>query len=277
MRELNLEDLAKRAAAGDLDAVDELLRVIVDDVHGLALRMLWHPIDAEDATEEILVDVVSHLAEMEGDVRTGSLRLAAKFLLRTYESPMERQEWTFEEMGQHLDRALTEEITADVSPEVRSVFAEEVKIGCTQTMLLCLDRPHRLACVLADVFGLHDGPAAHVVGIEPPLFRVLLQSARDRLHVFMGSHCGVINPASPCRCTRRLGRDLRTGRVDPRRLLFVVPDRPSPPSAPRISATHPSRDPARVFREQELRPAPPWIVERVSAFLRTHEPELLRA
>src|SRR6185436_19733399 len=128
-------------------------------------------------------------AEMEGDVRTGSLRMAAKFLLRTYESPMERQEWTFEEMGQHLDRALTEEITPDVPHEVRSVFAEEVKIGCMQTMLLCLDRPHRLAYVLADVFGLDDASAARVVGLEPALFRVLLQNARDRLNAFMGSHC----------------------------------------------------------------------------------------
>src|SRR3954469_16978190 len=107
----NLEDLAKHAVAGDLDATDHLLRALVDDVHRLALRMLWHPVDAEDATEEILVDVVSHLPEMAGDVRTGTLRTAAKFLLRTYESPMERQEWTFEEMGEHLERALTEDIT----------------------------------------------------------------------------------------------------------------------------------------------------------------------
>jgi hypothetical protein len=193
---------------------------------------------------------------------------------------MERQDWTFEEMGEHLDRGLAEEVPADVPPEVAPVFAEEVKIGCTQTMLLCLDRPHRLAYVLSDVLELDEAIAADIVGIEPPLFRALLVNARNRLHAFMGTRCGVINPASSCRCTRRLGRDLRTGRVDPRRLLFVVPDRPGsdtrePKQAPSIDEL--SRDPARVFRDQELRPAPPWIVERVSTFLRTHEPELLRA
>jgi DNA-directed RNA polymerase specialized sigma24 family protein len=275
MLELNLEDLASDAAAGDLDAAEELLRAIVDDVHRLALRMLWHPIDAENATEEILIEVLSQLSDLAGDVRTRALRVAAKFLLRTYESPMERQEWTFEEMGQHLDRALADEIPVDVPFEVRPVCAEEVKIGCMQTMLLCLDRPDRLAYVLADVFGLDGASAARVVGIEPALFRELLQNARDRLHAFMGARCGVINAASPCRCTRRLGRDLRTGRVDPRRLLFVVPDRPSRPfvGSPERSPS----DPVRVFRDQELRPAPPWIVERVCAFLRMHEPELLRA
>jgi DNA-directed RNA polymerase specialized sigma24 family protein len=274
MLELNLQNLAKGAAAGNLDATDELLRAIVDDVHRLALRMLWHPIDAEDATEEILVDVASHLPDITGDVRTESLRIAARFLLHTYESPMERQEWTFDEMSHHLDRALAEEVPADVPPEVRPVFAEEVQIGCTQTMLLCLDRPHRLAYVLADMFGMDDATCAYVVGVERPLFVALLENARERLHAFMGMHCGVINPASPCRCTRRLGRDLRTGRVDPRRLLFVVPDPPRQP-APLPSIERPS--PACVFRDQELRPAPPWIVERVSTFLRVHEPELLRA
>jgi DNA-directed RNA polymerase specialized sigma24 family protein len=241
--------------------------------------MLWHPIDAEDATEEILVDVIARLPDLTDDVRQGALRLAAHFLVRTYESPMERQEWTFDEMGHHLDRALTEEVPADVPPEVRPVFAEEVKIGCTQTMLLCLDRPHRLVYVLADVFGHDHATAAQIIGVDRSLFTAMLDNARERLHDFMGTRCGVLNPASPCRCTRRLGRDLRTGRVDPRRLLFVVPDPPSQPSVAhpeRIPPDLPS-DPARVFRDQELRPAPPWIVARVSAFLRTHEPELLRA
>jgi hypothetical protein len=181
---------------------------------------------------------------------------------------MERQDWTFDEMSKHLDRGLAEEIPAELPSEVRSVYAEEVKIGCTQTMLLCLDRPHRLAYVLADLFEIEHDTAARIIGVDPILFRPLLKNARDRLHTFMAARCGVINAASACRCTRRLGRDLRTGRVDPRRLLFVVHDPPS---------RAPANNPASVFRDQELRPAPPWIVERVSAFLRTHEPELLRA
>jgi len=278
MLESNLEKLAQAAARGDDAAARDLLASLVDDVHRLALRMLWHPIDAEDATEEILIDVLLHVAELQSDVRSGVMRIASRFLLRTYESPMERQEWSFDEMSAHLDRGIAEEVPVDMPSEVRTVFAEEVKIGCTQTMLLCLDRPHRLAYVLVDVMEFDEIAAAHMIGIEPALFRVLAESARERLHAFMQTRCGVVNPASPCRCDRRLGRDLRTGRVDPRRLLFVVPDRATTSVPSRTSAHRPvALDPARIFRGQELRPAPSWIVERVSAFLDANEPELLRA
>lgn len=57
----DLEDLARRASGGDREALDGLLLAVADDVYGLAMRMLGHPADAEDATQEVLVKVVEVL------------------------------------------------------------------------------------------------------------------------------------------------------------------------------------------------------------------------
>jgi len=39
-------------------------------------------------------------------------------------------------------------------------LVEEVELGCSAGMLLCLDRPHREACVLGEIPGLdHRGAA----------------------------------------------------------------------------------------------------------------------
>ncbi len=57
-----LEEIARRAVNGDRDALDHLVRDIQDDIYGLALRMLWNREDAEDATQEILVRVVTRLS-----------------------------------------------------------------------------------------------------------------------------------------------------------------------------------------------------------------------
>ena len=46
MPELNLDELADAAAEGNKQAVDALVRAVVDDIYWLALRMLWHPDDA---------------------------------------------------------------------------------------------------------------------------------------------------------------------------------------------------------------------------------------
>ena len=75
MHATELEDLARRAIDGDRDALDRLVRDLQGDVYGLALRMLWNREDAENATQEILVRVVTRLTQFES--RRPSLRLCA--------------------------------------------------------------------------------------------------------------------------------------------------------------------------------------------------------
>jgi hypothetical protein len=48
---------ARAAAMGDRAAAHQVLQAVQDGVYRLALRMLGHPQDAEDATQEILVIV----------------------------------------------------------------------------------------------------------------------------------------------------------------------------------------------------------------------------
>jgi DNA-directed RNA polymerase specialized sigma24 family protein len=62
---MTLEDFARRAIDGDRDALDRLVRLLQGDIHGLALRMLWNREDAEDATQEILVRVVTRLSQFD--------------------------------------------------------------------------------------------------------------------------------------------------------------------------------------------------------------------
>lgn len=46
-----LGTLVARAREGDRAALEGVVRAVQDDVYGLALRMLWHPEDAEDGEE----------------------------------------------------------------------------------------------------------------------------------------------------------------------------------------------------------------------------------
>ena len=54
----------RAAAAGDRAAAHDVLRAVQDRVYRLALRMLGHPQDAEDAAQEILVIVLTHLGSL---------------------------------------------------------------------------------------------------------------------------------------------------------------------------------------------------------------------
>jgi RNA polymerase sigma factor (sigma-70 family) len=220
--EESLEDLVRRAREGDRESLEHLVSAIQDRVYGLALRMLWHPEDARDATQEILVRIVTRLATFRGEssFSTWTHRVAANYLLSVRKSRLEKQAYTFQRFGEDLDEGLAE---APVVPAIgeTALLLEEVKVGCTLGMLTCLDRPHRLAYILGEILEMEGDEAARVLAIRPAAFRKRLSRAREAIVAFTRAKCGLVSPEQPCRCHRRLAHALRLGRVDPQHLLFA--------------------------------------------------------
>lgn len=65
----SLDDLAAAAAAGDRDALERLLAAIEPRVRRLVARMLPHPQDAEEATQDALLAVARSIERFEGRSR----------------------------------------------------------------------------------------------------------------------------------------------------------------------------------------------------------------
>ena len=219
-----LESLVTRAQEGDRAALEAIITGVRDRIYNLALRMLWHPSDAEDATQEILIRLVTHLGSFRGEsaFTTWAYRVAANYLLTTRKRRAEREELTFERFAEQLDNGLAPEAPSPATEVEQRLLVEEVKLGCSQGMLLCLDRDHRLAYILGEVFGLTSQEAAEIAGISPVAFRKRLSRARARLHAFIERKCGLVNPDNPCRCARRVDHVVQVGRVDPDHLLFAT-------------------------------------------------------
>src|SRR5438876_6993260 len=187
-----LEDVARRAIDGDRDALDGLVREIQGDIYGLALRMLWNREDAEDATQEILVRVVTRLAQFDfrSTLKTWVYRVAVNYILDVKKSPVERMHLTFERFAEDLAEGLSADGPTD--PE-RSLLTEEVKIGCTLGMLQCLDRRHRLAYVLGEILDMPGPEAANALEITSDVFRKRLQHARAAILSFTRAYCGLVS------------------------------------------------------------------------------------
>jgi RNA polymerase sigma factor (sigma-70 family) len=245
------ERTVERARGGDGAALEALVRGVQDPIYALALRMLWHPTDAEDATQEILVKLVTRLEAFRGDAQftTWAYRVAVNHLLTTRRRRAERQAMSFSEFGDDLARGLDE--PHDPRGVDEALLAEEVKVGCTQAMLLCLDRDQRAAYVLGEVFELDSRDAAYALDVNPAAYRKRLQRARERVQSFMLGHCGIVDPANPCRCRRRIGAAIAQGRVAPRALLFAqrgISDMERLHSAAAVMRSHPEvRAPQRIM------------------------------
>jgi RNA polymerase sigma factor (sigma-70 family) len=216
----SVEELARRAVGGDRNAVLRLVRALQADVYGLALRMLWQREDAEDATQEILVRVITRLSQFDfrSRLRTWVYRVASNHLLDVKKSSVEKQRLTFERFADDLAQGQSAAGPAD---QETSLLVEEVKIGCTLAMLQCLDRPHRLAYVLGEVFDLSAPDGAEAIGVDAAAFRKRLQRARERVETFTRQHCGLVSDSAACQCNRRVPAAVELGRVRADALQFA--------------------------------------------------------
>jgi RNA polymerase sigma factor (sigma-70 family) len=180
---------ARAAAAGDKTAIRSILDAFQDDVYGLALRMLGHPTDAEDAAQEILMVVLTHLGSFRGEssLRTWVWRIAVNHLSRVQKG--RRETISFETLDERLRTGSSTDETDSTDPESEAL-ARELRLRCTQAMLLCLD-----------------------LELEAAAFRKRLSRARTRLHEFMRHWCSIYDTDNPCRCAGQVDAMVARGLI----------------------------------------------------------------
>src|SRR5262245_49746390 len=217
-------ELVTQAQAGSRDALEQLITRHQRWIYNIVLRMIYHPHDAEDVTQEILIKLITKLSMFRGDsrFRTWLYRIVVNHVLNMKRARGEAYEWTFEKYGAGLNGAPDEDL-----PDPRSVpvdlqlIVDEAMIGCTSGMLLCLTREQRLVYILGEIFGVTDAVGAELLDITRDRFRQKLSRARRDLHQFMHGQCGLVNAANPCRCAKKTQAFIRAGYIDTHKLLFA--------------------------------------------------------
>lgn len=231
----SLESLVEQARAGDRAALEQVVRGVQDQIYRLALRMLFHPADAEDACQEILIQIITHLDSFEGrsSFLTWAYRVASNHLLNTRKRRAEKLNVSFAYyyeagIGKKTDYSLP----AGLNEGERNVFVTEAKLVCTQAMLLTLRREIRLAFIIGEIFGASTQEGADILGISPEAFRQRLSRGRKQIRDFMLDECSLVVPDAPCHCEDRIGNYVQLRWLDPENPVFVNHSCQSQPSKP---------------------------------------------
>jgi len=211
--------LVNSARDGERHALETLVRAVSGDVYRLALRMTGSVEDAEDATQEILIKVITRLSTFRADasLRTWVYRIAVNHLLDRRKGRVEALDLNWESFATDLLDGL-----ADSAAAHDAALVEEVKLGCTLAMLTCLDREDRVAYLLSEVFDLPHETAAQMLHASSAGYRQRLSRARRRIEGFTEAYCGLVNPQAPCRCDRRVSRAIELGRLTRDRLVLTT-------------------------------------------------------
>lgn len=225
MNQINRKEvdrLVRDAVAGHQDALEKLIEQIKTPVYNLALRMLQHPQDAEDIAQEILIKIVTHLCSFRGEsaFMTWVYRLATNHLLNE-KRKKQRQPLNFETLGDTLQFSLHlyEKEPGEMVKD--QLLIEEVKRHCTLGMLQCLDKSHRMALILGELYEVSSKEGGVIMEISPAAFRKRLSRARSRIVTFVTGHCGIVNENNPCRCHKHVQNKIGAKLIDPDQLQFA--------------------------------------------------------
>jgi RNA polymerase sigma factor (sigma-70 family) len=222
----DVNELLTKVNNGDRNALDTLVKFIQKDIYHLALRFLWHPQDAEDATQETLIKVITSLSTFQhkSSFKTWVYKIATNTLLTLKQKRMEKSAMSFENFGNDLSEGLSDSEFTASDNLLSDRLVEEVKVGCTHAMLLCLDRTHRCAYILGEIHDLNHNECAEILSISPATFRKQLSRAKQRITSFMTNHCGLIDNRNHCKCSYRVNTAIQRGYVNPDLLLFSSKD-----------------------------------------------------
>ena len=215
-------DLVDKAIVGDGQALEELLRSTSGLVFNLALRFLGTVHDAEDASQEIAVKIMTRLSTFrkESAFSTWVYRIAVNPLKDCRTHQFANAPFSFEMYGADIVDERAKDVP-DLSEGVdRGMLARELKLSCTNVMLQCLDADSRCAYVLGTMFKVDSSTAADVLGITPEAYRQRLSRARKTVAEFLGAYCQH-GGAETCSCERRVNFAIATHRLAPHNLEYL--------------------------------------------------------
>ena len=214
--------LIEKATAGHEKSLETIILSVQDLVFNLSLRMLGSFPDAEDATQEILLKLITHLYSFrrESSFTTWVFSIASNHLKNYKKSMFSRHPLSFEFYGYDIEHGKALDIPDPAQDIEKAVLAEELKLSCTNVMLQCLDTESRCIFILGTMFRADSRIAGEILGISPEAYRQRLRRVRKKMADFLEEYCGEYGRGT-CRCKNRVSYAIQNHRIDPSKTEYT--------------------------------------------------------
>ena len=218
-----LQTLVVQATAGDKKALEALISGVQDIVFNLSLRMLGTFADAEDATQDILLKMITHLSSFKGDstFTTWVFSIAVNHLKNYKKHMFARYAPSFEYYGDDIENGKIEDVPDLTQNVEKDILAEELKMSCTNVMLQCLDTESRCIFILGTMFKVDSRIAGDILDMTPEAYRQRLSRIRKKMADFLGQYCGEYGKGG-CKCKDRVNYAIQNHRINPLQLDYMT-------------------------------------------------------
>jgi len=171
--------------------LETVISSVRDLVFNLSLRMLWTFPDAEDATQDILLKIITHLSSFrkESAFSTWVFLIAVNHLKDYKKHMFANYPLSFEYYSDDIKNGKLQDIP-DLSQNVeQAVLEEELKMSCTNVLLQCLDTDSRCIFVLGTMFRTDSRIAGDLLDMTPEAYRQKLSRVQKKVADFLETYC----------------------------------------------------------------------------------------
>ncbi|NBK92024.1 RNA polymerase sigma factor [bacterium 1XD21-13] len=218
-----VQALVEQATTGDKKALEALILDVQDLVFNLSLRMLGTFADAEDAAQDILLKIITHLSSFRGDslFTTWVFRIAVNHLKDYKKHMFAHHPLSFEFYGDDIENGNIQDVPDLTQNVEKELLAEELKMSCTNVMLQCLDTESRCIFILGTMFQVDSRMAGEILEMTPEAYRQRLSRIRKKMADFLGQYCGEYGNGR-CKCTDRVNYAIQNHRIHPQQLDYTT-------------------------------------------------------
>lgn len=210
--------LIEKAAAGDSKSLETIILSVQDLVFNLSLRMLGTFADAEDATQDILLKIITNLSSFkrESSFSTWVFSIAANHLKNYRKHMFAHYPLSFEYYGDDIKNGKIYDVPDLTQNVEKAILAEELKMSCTNVMLQCLDMESRCIFVFGTMFKVDSRIAGEILGMSPEAYRQRLSRIRKKMADFLSEY-----GHGKCKCSNRINYAIQDHRIDPAHLNYT--------------------------------------------------------
>ena len=214
---------ARRPRPATREALSRLVEEVQHPVYRLALRFLGHPEDAKDASQEILIRLITHLGSFEGrsQFMTWAYTIAVRQLMRTrkrqIEAAVKGAEAFAAASGPRPCRPRLHcrggRSTGCCAPRSASAAPTGCCCACRGRCAPPTSSATRWACPTRS-------PPRSAASRAPPNASAWFARAKP-CGTIIADRCGLVDAANPCRCGRQIQSSLAAGILDRDNLTFA--------------------------------------------------------
>ncbi|NDE60397.1 MAG: sigma-70 family RNA polymerase sigma factor [Acidimicrobiia bacterium] len=166
----------ERAQRGDRAAIEAIVREVHPLVHNVCRRTLNNDADADDATQNALINVVRNIGRFDGrsSFTTWVYRIAANAAIDESRRRRRRLHVVSDEHEMADDASLVVETQVDDADQLRSLLQQ-------------LPEEFRVAVVLRDIMDLDYEEIAEVLGVPGGTVRSRIARGRAKLAELLGN------------------------------------------------------------------------------------------